>query len=331
MNVAIPNPNPSPSPLLKQSSSMALCYTPSLGFTSTQRPCKERTFLVVRSVSRAGLVFDFLSGFLPLAQHRFRNRSILPLAASHEESKPSDAELEKDNNDLKEEAEASEEAWKQTLASFKEQAMKVQAVSEEAYEVYSDKAMIILKETSEKLKIQAEKARDDLTIIAKEISEESKEYLTAAADNSPEPVKDIVETFASSADELNDMSKVRDFYVGIPYGTFLSAGGFLYFMLSGSIAALRFGVILGSTLLALSISSLRSWKSGESTSLALKGQAAIATILFVREFRLLLQRPFIFNFITAIISGGVAAFYAYRILKDGEQTKDSNSAPQTDN
>lgn len=132
--------------------------------------------------------------------------------------KPSDVELEKDNNDLKEEAEASEEAWKQTLASFKEQAMKVQAVSEEAYEVYSDKAMIILKETSEKLKIQAEKARDDLTIIAKEISEESKEYLTAAADNSPEPVKDIVETFASSADELNDISKVRDFYVGIPYG-----------------------------------------------------------------------------------------------------------------
>ena len=126
--------------------------------------------------------------------------------------------MEKDNNDLKEEAEAQEEAWKQTLASFKEQAMKVQAVSQEAYEVYSDKAMIILKETSEKLKIQADKAREDWTIIAKEISEESKEYLTTAAESSPEPVKDIVETFVSSADELNDVSKVRDFYVGIPYG-----------------------------------------------------------------------------------------------------------------
>ncbi|MCE3051172.1 hypothetical protein HAX54_049038 [Datura stramonium] len=330
MNVAITNPNPSPSPLLKQASSMALSYTStSLGFTSNQIPCKERTFLVVRSVSRAGL--GFRSGLVPLAQRSFGNRSILPFATSHEESKPSDVELEKDNNDLKEEAEASEEAWKQTLASFKEQAMKVQAVSQEAYEVYSDKAMIILKETSEKLKIQAEKAREDLTIILNEISEESKEYLTTAAENSPEPVKGIVETFVSSADELNDVSKVRDFYVGIPYGTLLSAGGFLYFMLSGSIAALRFGVILGSTLLALSISSLQSWKSGESTSLALKGQAAIATILFFREFRLLLQRPFIFNFITAIISGGVAAFYAYRILKNGEQTKGSNSAAQTDN
>ncbi|CAN4115942.1 unnamed protein product [Withania somnifera] len=316
MNFAITNPNPSLSPLLKQASSTAVCYTPaSLGPTSTQRLCKERTFVVVRSVSRAGLGFG--SG---LAQRSFRNRSILPFVSSHEESKPSDVELEKDNNDLKEQADASSEAWKQSLAYFKEQAMKVQAVSQEAYEVYSDKAFIILKETSEKLKIQAEKAREDLSIIAKEISEEKL----------PEPVKDIVETFASSADELNDVSKVRDFYVGIPYGTLLSAGGFLYFMLSGSIAALRFGVILGSTLLALSISSLRSWKSGESTSLALKGQAAIATILFVREFRVLLQRWFIFNFLTAIISGGVAVFYAYRILKDGEQTKGSNSSAQTD-
>lgn len=310
---------------------MALSYTPtSLGLTSTQKLCNIRTSLVVRSVSKASLGFGFRTGLIPLAQHSFRNTTILPFAASHEESKPSDVELEKDNNDLKEEAEAQEEAWKQTLASFKEQAMKVQAVSQEAYEVYSDKAMIILKETSEKLKIQADKAREDWTIIAKEISEESKEYLTTAAENSPEPVKDIVETFVSSADELNDMSKVRDFYVGIPYGTLLSAGGFLYFMLSGSTAALRFGVVLGGALLALSVSSLRSWRSGDSTLLALKGQAAIATILFVREFRLMLQKPFIFNFITATISGGVAAFYAYRILMDGEQTKGSNSAAQTD-
>lgn len=132
--------------------------------------------------------------------------------------KPSDVELEKDKKDLKTEAEESEEAWKQTLASFKEQAMQVKAVSQEAYEVYSKKAMIILKETSEKLQIQAEKAREDLTVVAKEISEESKEYLATAAENSPEPVKDIVETFASSADELSDVSKVRDFYVGVPYG-----------------------------------------------------------------------------------------------------------------
>lgn len=233
--------------------------------------------------------------------------------------------MEDEKNDVELEAKEAEEAWKQTLASFKEQALKVQSVSQEAYELYSKKAMVILKETSEQLKIQAEKAKQDLTVIANEISEESKEYLSTAAEKSPEPVKDIVETFASSADNLNEISKVRDFYVGIPYGMYivrhmsihdvntrvffcyieylslvynrynffdvlfmffagvlLSFGGFLSFMLTGSISAIRFGVILGGTLLALSVSSLRSWKRGESSSLALKGQAGWCLIgLFI--------------------------------------------------
>lgn len=126
--------------------------------------------------------------------------------------------MEKEKRDLKEEVEASDEAWKETLAAFKEQALKMQSISQEAYDVYSKKALVVLKDTSEKLKIQAEKTRQDLSVIATEISEESKEYLSNAAENSPVPVKDIVETFASSTDELNDVSKMRDFYLGIPYG-----------------------------------------------------------------------------------------------------------------
>lgn len=43
-------------------------------------------------------------------------------------------------------------------------------------------------------------------------------------------------------------------------------------MVTGSIAAIRFGVILGGGLLALSISSLKSYKKGQPSSLALKGQ-----------------------------------------------------------
>lgn len=132
--------------------------------------------------------------------------------------KPEDVEVEKEKRDLKEEVEASDEAWKETLAAFKEQALKMQSISQEAYDVYSKKALVVLKDTSEKLKIQAEKTRQDLSVIATEISEESKEYLSNAAENSPVPVKDIVETFASSTDELNDVSKMRDFYLGIPYG-----------------------------------------------------------------------------------------------------------------
>ncbi|KAL0310083.1 UNVERIFIED_CONTAM: protein FATTY ACID EXPORT 3, chloroplastic [Sesamum radiatum] len=137
--------------------------------------------------------------------------------------KAADIDLEKEKEDLKVGAQESQEAWQQTLAAFKEQALKTQAISKEAYELYSEKAIVVLKETSEKLKIQAEKARQDLSVIAKEIVEESKEYLATAAETSPEPVKDIVETFASSPGDLNDVSKVRDFYVGIPYGMHITA------------------------------------------------------------------------------------------------------------
>ncbi|KAL0338067.1 UNVERIFIED_CONTAM: protein FATTY ACID EXPORT 3, chloroplastic [Sesamum angustifolium] len=102
--------------------------------------------------------------------------------------KAADIDLEKEKEDLKVGAQESQEAWQQTLAAFKEQALKTQAISKEAYELYSEKAIAVLKETSEKLKIQAEKARQDLSVIAKEIVEESKEYLVLRLH---EPVKDI--------------------------------------------------------------------------------------------------------------------------------------------
>ncbi|KAI3473087.1 hypothetical protein Pfo_030379 [Paulownia fortunei] len=289
--------NPSPS-LNRAASSMALCHAPpaSLGFEALFR-AKTHCKVSIPALRRVLGV--------NLRQRSVRNRSFFSFAASHEESKASDIDIEKEKEDLKVGAQESQEAWQQALDSFKEQALKMQSVSKEAYELYSEKAIIILKETSEKLKIQAERARQDLIVIAKEIAEESKEYLATAAENSPEPVKDIVETFASSTDEFNDVSKVRDFYVGIPYGAILSVGGFLSFMLTGSIPAIRFGIILGGTLLALSIST-------------------IATILFLRELRLLSMRPFIANFITTLISGGVVAFYLYRIIKDGGQSGGAN-------
>lgn len=101
----------------------------------------------------------------------------------------------------------------------------MQNVSQEAYGEYSRKAMVVLKEASTQLKIQAEKARQDLSVIAVEVGEEGKEYLSTVAGNPPESVKDIVETFTSNTDTLTEISEVRDFYIGIPYGmykTFLS-------------------------------------------------------------------------------------------------------------
>ncbi|PKA51126.1 hypothetical protein AXF42_Ash010566 [Apostasia shenzhenica] len=259
-----------------------------------------------------------------LLQKGFRGAPLIPLArrvpslvsiAVHEESTHSDIEVEQENY-LRKEPDESYKAWKQTLEIFKEEARKMKEMSQEAYELYSKRARIILMETSEILKTQANHARHHLSTIAIEISKEGKLYLSKAADKSPESLKDIVDTFASSTNELKVASAVRDFYLGIPYGAFLTIGGFLNFMLTGSISAIRFGVILGSALLALSISSLRSWKSGQPAKLSLNGQAAIAAIIFIRECRLFMGIQSIPNFVITFMSGAMLAFYIYRVIID---------------
>ncbi|KAG5550773.1 hypothetical protein RHGRI_015659 [Rhododendron griersonianum] len=340
--------------------SMALkSPNPSLSLLFPNRATASQSLLRPHRVSTAvrSRGFGLGLGLLPLHRHGFRNRSVFAFAASHEEEslktvstlptdrgghilssnlrrhppqthmKPKEIDLEEEKSDLKVGAEESEEAWQQTLASFKEQALKMQSVSQEAYELYSKKAIVILKETSEQLKIQAEKARQDLSVIVKEISEEGKEYLSTAAEKSPEPVKDIVDTFATVGSSVNQdtkFSEVPDFFLGIPYGILLSFGGLLSFLITGSISAIRFGVILGGTLLALSILSLRSWKRGDPYPLALKGQAAIASILFLREIRLLFERPPATFFLPVLLSGAMAAFFLYRIRLNGGQTNASN-------
>ncbi|XP_049936977.1 protein FATTY ACID EXPORT 3, chloroplastic-like isoform X2 [Nymphaea colorata] len=225
-------------------------------------------------------------------RNQFRMRSLpsgrlIPFAtASHEGSDNyPDAEVEKMKNELEKQSEESQEAWKSTIESFKEQAAKMKDMSEEAYELYSKKAMVVFKDFSEQVKVQTEKARKDMSLIAEEVTTEGREYLSSAMENPPEPVKEIVETFTSEGAELKKISEVRDFFLGIPYGALLS----------------------------MSILSLRSWKEGKSSALFLQGQAGIAAILFVREARLLCQRPSVWTSIMALISGIMAAFYVYRI------------------
>ncbi|GAV70392.1 Tmemb_14 domain-containing protein [Cephalotus follicularis] len=315
--LSLKNPSPLLLKRLSSSSSMAL---------SLIRP---RAYCV--SIAPAPLLPPKGLAFTSFSLHPKTpfNRSAVVFAASHEESKHPEIEVEKKSDDLG--AGESEEEWKQALAAFKEQALKIQNVSLEAYEIYSKKAMVILAETSERLKIQADKAREDLSVVAKEISEEGKEYLSSAAQNSPESVKEVFDTFSNSTPDLSDISQVRDFYLGVPYGLLLSVGGFLSFMLTGSTSAIRFGVILGGTLLALSISSLRSYNRGESYNLALKGQAAIAAIIFLREILLLSQRSQFLSFFAISISGAMVAFYAYRIMLDGKHRKGSDFKPGAQN
>jgi len=114
-------------------------------------------------------------------------------------------------------SEESQEAWKQALETFKEQAERLQGVSQDAYKLYSEKASVILKETTEQLTVLADKTKHELSTAAKEITDEGKEYLSSAAESSPE-VKDIVETFTTPSDDIQKLSGLRDFYVGLPYG-----------------------------------------------------------------------------------------------------------------
>ncbi|CAL0328370.1 unnamed protein product [Lupinus luteus] len=254
----------------------------------------------------------------------YRRHLTVALAASHDDSEDRKIDVDKEDIEANIGTEESQEAWQQALDTFREQALKFQAISQEAYELYSKKAIVILNDTAEQLKIQADKAGQDLSLTAKELTEEGKEYLNTASENSPE-VKEIVETFTSPTDDLSRISGVRDFYVGVPYGLILSLGGFLTFMVTGSIVAIRFGLILGGVLLALSISSLKAFKKGQPSPRALKGQAAIASILFLREISSIGRGS---SYFTALISGAIVAFYVYRIVMDCQQQKGFQSSAE---
>ncbi|KAG6519659.1 hypothetical protein ZIOFF_023157 [Zingiber officinale] len=278
---------------------VAAAASPSSAISFPLAPAPRGLVPACALLTRKGL------GSLPVPA-KWKPKGFVALATSHEESRNSDIEVEKDNNDADVNDGGSKEAWKESLERFKVEALKVKAVSEEAYEVYSKKAIEMLMDTSEKLKIQADKAQKDLSVIAQEISNEGQEYLSEAAKNYPDSVREILEVYAS-VEESSNISSVRDFYLGIPYGCFLAVGGFLHFMLTGSIPAIRFGIILGTANLALSVSSLRAWKNGKETPLLLVGQ----TVCFmIKKF------TFGPNHLALLNSGAMLGFYVYRIAID---------------
>ncbi|WVZ68381.1 hypothetical protein U9M48_017327 [Paspalum notatum var. saurae] len=264
------------------------------------------------------------------AAHRFAwrgaprgRRAVAALAG--EETGGSEVGDDKDSSRGEMKPDEAQEAWKVMLEQFKAEALRMQALSMQAYDVYSKRTREVLLEASEKLKIQADKAQKDLSVIATEVSQEGQEYLMMAARNSPDSIKDITTTFKALG-SLNWPSEYEDYHVGIPFGTFLTVGGFLNFMLTGRTSAIRFGIVLGSALLALGISSLRSHREGgRRPRLLLKGQAAIATIIFFREFSVLLQFGWFPKIFMVLLSGVVAAFYFYRIATGSPKDLSSKS------
>ncbi|XP_049931226.1 uncharacterized protein LOC116267691 [Nymphaea colorata] len=123
--------------------------------------------------------------------------------------------LEKLKNELEKQLEESQEAWKSTIESYKEQAAKMKDLSEEAYELYPKKAMVLFEDVSEQAKVQAKKARKYISLIAEQVTiEEGSIFLLQRR------------TLQSQCARL-------------------FIGGFLSFMLIVSIPAIRFGMILG--------------------------------------------------------------------------------------
>ncbi|CAM0883057.1 unnamed protein product [Alopecurus aequalis] len=249
-------------------------------------------------------------------------------AFAEEEPTSSEPGDDKEKENIEIEPEEAQEVWKEMLKQFKAEAIRMQAQTAQAYEVYSKRAREVLLEASEKLRIQADKAQKDLSVVAAEVSEEGQEYLKLAAQNSPDSVKDITETI-NALGKLNGPSEYHDYHVGISYGTFLTVGGFLNFMLTGSVSAIRFGFVLGFALLALGISSLRSQRAGGRQSrLLLKGQAAIASVIFFRELSIFFQRGWFPNIFAVILSGLVAAFYIHRVVTFGHKGPSTESASE---
>ncbi|XP_048431571.1 protein FATTY ACID EXPORT 3, chloroplastic-like isoform X2 [Pyrus x bretschneideri] len=308
-SISLLNPDPSSCGLKKSPSCSSLRF----GQLVAARGYRGSPIAVPKVLSGASL---------SLHRRSLWTRPIVAVSASQDESH-SDIEVENENNNAKPKSEESEEPSKQTLGSFKEQTLKLRSLSRE----FSKKALVIMKDTSEQLKIYADKARDDLSERANEISEH---YITIAEANSPEPVREIVEAYHISAIDPNDVVQVRDFRVGIPYGLWLSVGGFLSFLVTGSISAIRFGVILGGTLLFLSVSSLRSYRKGKSSPFFLTGQTAISSIIFLREVIVLAQRPSFPNILTTLVSGAVVAFYFNKVVQNREDQKGPNFEKETE-
>lgn len=219
----------------------------------------------------------------------------------------------------------------QDAVPVKDGVLRAEAAVKEDGSEPANKFMGVLRDTTEELKEQAEKARAALAVTAQETAaalaataqetaEKSKENLSYIAENAPDPIREIADTAlkAHSADTPKKFAKIHDFCLGIPYGSTLVIGGLLWFIVSGSTAAIRFGVILGGILLGLSVSSLYAWKLGEPTTTHITGQAVISAILAFRQIRRLFEVKTLFPaaFFT-LISAGMLGFYCYVVLAGG--------------
>ncbi|XWS66300.1 hypothetical protein CRYUN_Cryun05aG0187800 [Craigia yunnanensis] len=109
-------------------------------------------------------------------------------------------------------------------------------------------------------------------------------------------------------------AKIHDFCFGIPYGGLVLSGGLVGFVFSRNPTTLLFG----GALLALSTFSLRIWRQGKSSLPFILGQAALAAVLFWKNFQTYsLTKKLFPDAFYAAISAAMLFFYSYVVISGG--------------
>eukprot|EP00246_Nothoceros_aenigmaticus_P005228 TRINITY_DN17132_c0_g1_i1.p1 TRINITY_DN17132_c0_g1~~TRINITY_DN17132_c0_g1_i1.p1 ORF type:complete len:373 (-),score=55.19 TRINITY_DN17132_c0_g1_i1:474-1592(-) len=259
-------------------------------------------------------------------------------------------DVEEVTDDLDKQTRTSKEAWTQAVDRL---AVEVQKLKGVFYEDSADKALAVLRDTTEQMRdhvdnaraalaieetagravatfrettdlliVQAEKAKAALAASAQEAADNSKANLALIAETAPDPIRNIAETvleahFVDSGKQESG-AKIHDFCLGIPYGGILTVGGVFWFVASGSLSALRFGLFLGGLVLLLSISSLKAWRQGRSSLPYIQAQALVTLIILVREIRRYTATRALFPTASVMIaSSAMLGFYAYVYLAGG--------------
>lgn len=147
--------------------------------------------------------------------------------------------------------------------------------------------------------------------------EEKQESYSTVEKNGTEKIV-LGEAVQGGVDQQKRTAKIHDFCFGIPFGGYVTTGGIIGFLFSRNPATLASGVLFGGALLFLSTFSLKVWRQGKSSLPFILGQAALAGILFWKNFQSYSLAKKIFpTGISAIISSAMLVFYVYVLLSGG--------------
>ncbi|KAK6266850.1 hypothetical protein QUC31_017687 [Theobroma cacao] len=143
------------------------------------------------------------------------------------------------------------------------------------------------------------------------IEESTKSYLNVEG-HVPESTSEPIEEH--NIIQPKRAAKIHDFCFGIPYGGLVLSGGLVGFVFSRNPTTILFG----GALLALSTFSLKIWRQGKSSLPFIFGQAALAAVLFWKNFQTYsLTKKLFPNAFYAAISAAMLCFYSYVVISGG--------------